>query len=76
MEINSQPDRLDLDDVHARRARKRGVRIVIASDAHSPVALGNLRWGIAVARRAWLQAADILNTQPLGELQSSLRRNR
>ena len=76
MEINSQPDRLDLDDVHARRARERGVRIVIASDAHSPVALGNLRWGIAVARRAWLQAADILNTQPLGELKASLRRNR
>jgi DNA polymerase (family X) len=76
MEINSQPDRLDLDDVHARRARERGVRLVIASDAHSPVALGNLRWGIGVARRAWLQADDILNTKPVDELRSALRRNR
>jgi len=76
MEINSQPDRLDLDDVHARRARERGVRLVIASDAHSPVALGNLRWGVGVARRAWLQADDVLNTKPVDELRSALRRNR
>ena len=52
MEINAQVDRLDLDDLHARRARDAGVRIVISSDAHSTTALGNLRWGVTVARLA------------------------
>jgi DNA polymerase (family 10) len=52
LEINSQVDRLDLDDIHARLARERGARFVIDSDAHSPDALGTRRWGVAVARRA------------------------
>ena len=76
MEINSLPDRLDLDDGLARRARDRGVRLVVDSDAHSPAALGNLRWGVTVARRAWLEAPDVLNTQPLDAFRASLRRNR
>ena len=76
MEINCQVDRLDLDDVHARRARDRGVRLVIASDAHSPAALGNIRWGVAVARRAWLEAGDVLNTHPVEQFRAALRRNR
>jgi DNA polymerase (family 10) len=76
LEINSQPDRLDLDDVLARRARDRGVRLVIDSDAHSPAALGNVRWGVTVARRAWLTSWDVLNTQPIGAFRSSLRRHR
>jgi DNA polymerase (family 10) len=75
-EINSQPDRLDLDDVLARRARERGVMIIIDSDAHSPTALGNVRWGVTVARRAWLQPADVINTQPIRRFRSSLRRHR
>jgi DNA polymerase (family 10) len=76
LEINSLPDRLDLDDVHAKRARERGVKIIIDSDAHSPAALGNLRWGVTVARRAWLEPADVLNAQPVGMFRASLRRNR
>ena len=76
VEINSQPDRLDLDDGLARRARERGVRIVIDTDAHSPTALGNLRWGVTVARRAWLEPADVLNTLPFDAFRGSLRRNR
>lgn len=76
LEINSQPDRLDLDDVLARRARERGVMIIIDSDAHSPTALGNVRWGVTVARRAWLQPSDVINTQPIGRFRSSLRRHR
>ena len=76
MEINSQVDRLDLDDVHARRARDRGVRLVIASDAHSPTALGWLRWGVGVARRAWLEAGDVLNTRTVDGFRAALRRNR
>jgi len=76
IEINSQVDRLDLNEVHARTARDRGVKIVIDSDAHSPAALGNLRWGVSVARRAWLQADDVLNTQPLQAFRTMLRRHR
>ncbi len=76
LEINSQVDRLDLDEVHARLACERGAKLIIDSDAHSPAALGNLRWGVAVARRAWLRPEDVLNTRPVGELRSALRRHR
>ena len=76
MEINSQIDRLDLDDLHARRARDRGVRLIIASDAHSPAALGGLRWGVGVARRAGLEAADVLNTRDVEGFRAALRRHR
>jgi DNA polymerase (family 10) len=76
LEINSQPDRLDLDETLARRARDRAVKLIVDSDAHSPTALGNIRWGVTVARRAWLEPADVLNTQPIGPFRASLRRNR
>lgn len=76
LEINSQIDRLDLDDVHARRARDCGVKLLVDSDAHSPAALGNIRWGVSVARRAWLERGDVLNTLPLDAFRASLRRNR
>ncbi len=76
MEINCQIDRLDLDDTLARRARDAGARIVIGSDAHSTTALGGLRWGVMVARRAWLTAGDVLNTRPVDEFRAALRRNR
>jgi DNA polymerase (family 10) len=76
LEINCQIDRLDLDETHARLARERGVRLAINSDAHSPTALGGLRWGVTVARRAWLEPADVLNTQPVDAFRASLRRHR
>jgi DNA polymerase (family 10) len=76
VEINSQVDRLDLDDTHARLAQSRGVKLVIDSDAHSPAALANLRWGAMVARRAWLQDQDVLNTLPVDGFRAALRRNR
>jgi DNA polymerase (family 10) len=76
MEINSQVDRLDLDEVQARHARAHGVPIIVASDAHSPAALGGLRWGVGVARRAWLEAGDVLNTRPVEAFRASLRRHR
>jgi len=75
-EINSQADRLDLSDRHARLARERGVRLVVSSDAHSRSGFDALRWGIIVARRAWLSAADVLNTQPVETFLQGLRRNR
>jgi DNA polymerase (family 10) len=76
LEINSQIDRLDLGDVPARLARERGVPLVIVSDAHSQAALGVVRWGVQVARRAWAAPADVLNTRSLGDLRASLRRHR
>ena len=75
IEINSQVDRLDLDDVLARSARDRGVKLVVDSDAHSPAALASVRWGVSVARRAWVQADDVLNTRPLEAFRAGLRRN-
>jgi len=76
LEINCQVDRLDLNDVHAKLGRDCGAHFVISSDGHSRLAYGRLRWGVLVARRAWLQPADVLNTQAFDEFRSSLRRNR
>ncbi|HSC27747.1 MAG TPA: DNA polymerase/3'-5' exonuclease PolX [Vicinamibacterales bacterium] len=76
LEINSQIERLDLDEHKARLARDRGVGLVIDSDAHSPAALGLLRWGVTIARRAWIRPEDVLNTLPVDRLRASLRRNR
>jgi DNA polymerase (family 10) len=76
MEVNCQVDRLDLSDAHARLARERGVRLVISTDAHSVNALGNLRWGVQMARRAWVGPEDVLNTRGLDELRPMLRRHR
>ncbi len=76
MEINCQVDRLDLGDVQARLARDRGAALVISTDAHSARALGLSRWGILVARRAWLTASDVLNTRPFHEFSARRRRSR
>jgi DNA polymerase (family 10) len=76
LEINCQVDRLDLNDVHAKLARDRGARLVISTDAHSKTAFGRLRWGVLMARRAWLQPSDVLNTRPFEEFRASLRRHR
>jgi DNA polymerase (family 10) len=75
-EINCQPDRLDLNDTLARVAHERGATIAISTDAHSTVALGNMRWGVQVARRAWLTPEAVLNARPLEEMRGLLRRNR
>ena len=64
LEINSAPDRRDLNDVHARAAAQAGVPIVIDSDAHRTATLANVRWGVATARRAWLGPGDVANTLP------------
>jgi DNA polymerase (family 10) len=68
LEINANPERRDLSDVHARAAARAGVSILIDSDAHRTATLANMRWGIATARRAWLTAADVANTRPWAEL--------
>ena len=76
MEINSQIHRLDLSDSHARLARDRGVKLVISTDAHAPAAFELLRWGVTVARRAWLEPRDVLNTLGAEDVRASLRRHR
>ena len=76
MEINAQVDRLDLDERLARAARDAGAAIVINSDAHSTGGLGALRWGVAVARRAWLTAADVSNTRSVDDFRRGLRRHK
>ena len=68
LEINSQPDRLDMRDVHARLAGEAGVRIPINTDAHSASALGYRELGVAQARRAWLTKDQVLNTRPWREV--------
>ncbi|MDQ3435364.1 MAG: DNA polymerase/3'-5' exonuclease PolX [Actinomycetota bacterium] len=70
LEINANPNRRDLDDVHARVAARAGVRILIDSDAHGTETLGNMRYGVATARRAWLSAADVANTRSWDELRA------
>ncbi len=74
LEINAQPLRLDLDDVHARSARVRGILLSIASDAHSSEQLDMLQNGVRQARRAWVTRDDVLNSRPLPELRTLLRR--
>ena len=76
LEINCQVDRLDLNASHARLARERGAWLVISTDAHSVAALGNLRWGLQMARRAWAGPDAVLNTRTVEELRPLLRRNR
>ncbi|HXQ85399.1 MAG: DNA polymerase/3'-5' exonuclease PolX [Gaiella sp.] len=68
LEINSQPDRLDMRDVHARLAGEAGVRIPVTTDAHSTGALGYRELGVAQARRAWLTKEHVLNTRPWREI--------
>lgn len=68
IEINASPERLDLNDLHARRALDLGCNLVISTDAHNPAMLSNMHYGVAVARRAWATADRVVNTWPLEKL--------
>jgi DNA polymerase (family X) len=76
MEINCQPDRMDLSDVNARLAREKGVTLVIDTDAHSMANLELMRYGLFVARRAGLTKDDVLNTRPYERMRKALRKGR
>ncbi len=65
LEVNSQPDRLDLKDVYVKRALEAGCRLVIDTDAHNCGSLSNIEFGIATARRGWAEKNDIINTNSL-----------
>jgi DNA polymerase (family 10) len=68
VEINSDPRRLDLNDIHVRRAIELGVTLTISSDAHDAAGLELLRFGVATARRGWAAAGDVLNTRSVDEV--------
>jgi DNA polymerase (family X) len=74
LEINSQPDRLDLVDTHARAAGEAGVGIVVNTDAHRVHELANLELGVAQARRAWLTPEQIVNTRPWAKIRALVKR--
>jgi DNA polymerase (family 10) len=76
LEINCQIDRLDLNESQARFAREHGVMLVVSTDAHSVAALGAQRWGVQIARRAWAEPDDVLNTRSVDEMRRLLRRNK
>jgi DNA polymerase (family 10) len=73
MECNSFPDRLDLNDIHLRMCKERGVKVVISTDSHRTPNLAYIRHGVTVARRGWLEKNDVLNTLPADELLEALR---
>lgn len=74
LEINAHPARLDLDDVFARRAKELGIPISINTDAHSEADLDMLFYGVATARRAWLESKDVINTWPTKKLLDWLKK--
>ncbi|MBD3305383.1 DNA polymerase/3'-5' exonuclease PolX [candidate division KSB3 bacterium] len=74
LELNANPERLDLNDVQCKMAKDMGLNVVISTDAHRPDGLHDMRFGIAQARRGWLEAGDVINTRPLNDLQKLLTR--
>ena len=74
LEINAEPDRLDLNDIHAHAAKSKGVKVAVSTDAHSVNGFQYMRFGIDQARRGWLTADDVINTRSLAELRKLLKR--
>ena len=73
LEINASPERLDLNDLNARRALDVGCTLVISTDAHSPAMFNNMHYGVAMARRAWATADRVVNTWPLEKVLDYLK---
>ena len=73
MELNAYPDRLDLNDLHCRKAKEKGVKIAISTDSHWTEHFAWIRYGIATARRGWLEPEDVINTLPLESLLKLLK---
>jgi DNA polymerase (family 10) len=76
LELNCDPNRMDLDWRHCRTAKEKGVRIEIGPDAHSEAELDNIESGVGMARKAWLTGEDVLNAQPAKEVLATARRLR
>jgi DNA polymerase (family X) len=74
LELNGNPNRLDLNDVYCKMAKEMGVTISVSTDAHSTSGLDNMRFGIGQARRGWLEKRDVINTRTLKQLKKLLKR--
>jgi DNA polymerase (family 10) len=74
LELNAQPDRLDLDDVYCKMAKERGLKVAIDTDAHGTEELTFIRFGVYQARRGWLEPDDVLNTRSWDDLEALLQR--
>lgn len=74
LEINADPHRLDLDDVHVQAAKAAGVKVAVGSDAHSPDGLASMGFGVDQARRGWATPRDVINTRSLRDLTKLLKR--
>jgi DNA polymerase (family 10) len=74
LEINASPFRLDLDDAHARRAKDLGIPLSINTDSHSEADFDMLPYGVAIARRAWVEKDDVINTWPAEKLLAWLKK--
>jgi DNA polymerase (family 10) len=73
IEINGDPHRLDLEPRWIREARRRGIKFIVSTDAHATRGLGNLKYGVAMARRGWLAREDVLNTLSAEEFMKAVR---
>ena len=73
MECNSYPERLDLRDVYLRMCKERGVKVVISTDSHNTLHLPYIRYGVTMARRGWLEKANVINTLPVDQFLAALR---
>ncbi|MGA2983771.1 MAG: DNA polymerase/3'-5' exonuclease PolX [Terriglobia bacterium] len=73
LELNGNPERLDLCDRHVKLARERGMKIIISTDAHDPEHFKLMRYGVITARRGWMEKSGVLNTLPPEKLLASLR---
>ncbi len=74
LEVNAEPDRLDLNDVHAKTAKAMGVKLAISTDAHATQTLAYMRFGVDQARRGWIEADDVINTRSLAQLRRLIKR--
>ena len=75
LEINSQPSRLDLNDLNSRKAKEMGVKLVISTDAHSTTQYDFMRFGIGQARRGWIEKHNVINTRNINQLKKIIKRN-
>ena len=75
LELNAYPERLDLNDIHLKAAKEKGLKIVISTDAHSTNGLSFMKYGISQARRGWIEKDDVLNTRDADSLLEALGRD-
>jgi DNA polymerase (family 10) len=74
LELNAYPERLDLSDINCRKAKEKGIRIAISTDAHADAHLEWIKFGVATAKRGWIEPEDVINTLPLSKLLKFLSR--